>query len=259
MDEKTAGIQPIIRSLAVLEALNDRSPMGLERLRDLTKLPKPTLVRLLDTLIEAGYVRRLSRRDGYALTERVLRLSGGFRYADKVVEAARPFISALTARHKWPVAVATRDRNAMVVRASTRRESPYSVDPDYTNKRVPILVAALGRAYLAFCPQEERELILAMLRASRARRNALAQDEKAVERLLSTIRQQGFASAATLHGDATMGIAIAIMNGPNVAATMTMRYFGSVMSEEEAARRYLAPMQEAARAIASSLAESPQG
>lgn len=255
MGEKIAEIQPILRALLVLEALNQRSPMALASLHEATALPKPTLVRLLDTLIAGGYVQRVSRKAGYALGARVLQLSGGFRYADKVVEAARPFLTTLTARHKWPVAVATFERDAMVVRVGTRRESPYSTDPDYVGQRLPMLVAALGRAYLAFCPDDERETILTLLRASKTRANALARDEKAVARLIAGIRMRGYASTAPVRGDPAMGLAVPIMQGERVVAAITMRYLGSVMSEEEAARRYLAPMRAAAEAIAAGLGE----
>lgn len=162
------GVQPVLRSLAVLEALSAARTATLTHLHHATGLPKPTLVRLLDTMISAGYVRRISRTAGYTLTERVLRLSSGFRHADLVVEASRPFLSALTAEHKWPVALATLDHEAMLVRISTRHQSPFSTDPDWLNRRLPMLVSALGRAYLAFCPAEERRLILAALKSSKS-------------------------------------------------------------------------------------------
>lgn len=253
MSEKTAEIQPVIRAFQVLEALNQQSPCSLALLHETTGLPKPTLVRLLDTLIASGYAQRLSRRTGYAVAERVLRLSGGFRYADKVVETARPFLSALTAQHKWPVAIATVDGDAMVVRASTRAESPLAIDPNYLNRRVPMLVSALGRAYFAFCPEDERAAILTLMRASKARRNALARDETALARLIAGIRARGYATTAPLPGDPVTGLAVPIMEGGRVAAALTMRYFGSAMTEEDAVRRYLAAMQDAAKAIAAGL------
>jgi len=175
---KGEPVQPVLRALHILEALNRETVTTLEKLHERTALPKPTLVRLLDTLIDGGYVRRISRTAGYALAEPVLRLSNGFRHADRVVDAARPFMQALTAEHKWPVAIATFENNAMIVRAGTRHESPFSTDPNYLNTKLPMLVSALGRAYLAFCPDDERETILAMLRMSSARVNATARDER---------------------------------------------------------------------------------
>lgn len=248
--ENTEGVQPVLRSFVLLEALNGARRATLAELHAATGLPKPSIVRLLDTLIAAGYVRRISRVAGYELTERVLRLSSGFRHNDLVVEAARPFLSALTAAYKWPVALATFDRDAMLVRISTRHESPFSTDPDWLNKRLPMLISALGRAYLAYCPDEERELILAVLRSSKAAGNAAARDTKYVSALLAGIRRQGYANTAPMRGDPAMGIAIPIMEGAKVAACITMRYLGSTMSEAQAVERYLAPMQRAAQGIA---------
>lgn len=246
------GVQPVLRSLSVLEALNAAGTATLTRLHEATGLPKPTLVRLLETMISGGYVRRVSRTVGYTLTERVLRLSSGFRHADLVVEASRPFLSALTAEHKWPVALATLDHDAMLVRISTRHESPFSTDPDWLNRRLAMLLSALGRAYLAFCPEEERRLIIAILKSSKASVNAQARDEKYVSSMLAAIRKRGYATTAPMRGDPAIGLAVPIMQGEKVTACITMRYLGSTMNEAEAAERYLAPMQHAAAAIAAS-------
>jgi IclR family mhp operon transcriptional activator len=253
--QRPESVQPVIRSLRVLEALNDENVSSLARLHKTTGLPKPTLVRLLDTLIAAGYVHRVSRQTGYRLAERVLRLSSGFRYADLVVEAARPFLSALTAEHKWAVSLATCDGDTMLVRASTLQESPLAIDPAYINRRIPMLMTAVGRAYIAFCPQAERDAILATLRASEGTFDAVARDEQFLGSLFQDIRCKGYASTAPFPGEQAMGLAVPLMQGEKVIACMTLRYFSSAMSEQEAARRYLAPMQKAARSISALLAE----
>jgi IclR family mhp operon transcriptional activator len=253
MSEKANEIQPVLRALQVLEALNLKTQMTLTEIFDATGLPKSTLVRLLETLIAGGYVHRVSRRAGYSLAERSLRLSGGFRHADRVVEAARPFISALTAEHKWPLGMATPEGDQMIVRLSTRAESPFATDNDYLGERVPMLVSALGRVYFAFCSEEERAHILALMRNSNARRNALARDEKALERLVKGIRASGFAFTAPMAGIPVTGLAVPILEEGNAVAAITMRYFDSAMTETQAVERYLAPMQRAAKAIASGL------
>jgi len=247
-------VQPILRALRILETLNEETVTTLERLHERTALPKPTLVRLLDTLIAGKYVRRVSRRAGYSLTDRVLRLADGFRHSDRVVEVARPIMHALTAEHKWPVALATFDGDAMIVRTGTLHKSPLGTGPNYLDARLPMLLSALGRAYIAFCPETERQTILSVLRMSNAPTNALAKDEKAVTRLIASIRKRGYASTAPVPGDPATGIAIPIMQGEQAEAALTMRYFGSAMTEAEAARRYLAPMRAAADAISAALA-----
>ncbi|MEN6543931.1 DNA-binding transcriptional regulator [Parvibaculum sp.] len=246
-------VQPVLRALRILEVLNEETVTTLERLHQRTALPKPTLVRLLDTLIAGKYVRRVSRRAGYGLTDRVLQLSDGFRHTDRVVEVARPIMHALTAKYKWPVALATFDGDAMIVRAGTLHKSPLGTGPNYLDARLPILLSALGRAYIAFCPETERQTILAVLRASKAPMNAMAKDDKAVTRLIASIRRLGYASTVPMPDELATGLAIPVMQGDEVVAALTMRYFGSAMSDEEAARRYLAPMRAAAEEISASL------
>lgn len=253
MTEKTAEIQPVIRALQVLEALNQQRVTPLSLLHEQTGLPKSTLVRLLDTLITGGYVERVSRVAGYALAERVLQLTGGFRHSDKIVEASRPFLSALTAQHKWPLALGTPADDVMLVRISTRAESPFASDKEFLGRRVSMLLSALGRAYFSFCDEDTRETLMKLMRSSRARRNAMAKDERAVKRLVTQIREHGYATTAPAPNDLLAGFAVPLIKDGRPIAAITLRYYGSVMNEAEAAKRFLRPMQDAAAAIAAGL------
>jgi IclR family mhp operon transcriptional activator len=244
------AVEPVLRTLHILEALNRHVRATLGELSAATDLPKPTVSRLLETLEEGGYVVRLPRRSGYALRERTLRLSSGFRYSDAVVESARPFLSALTAEHKWPIGIATLDRDAMRVRFSTGQESPFSIDDNYVNRRVPILLSALGRAYIAFCSEDEREKILDLLRVSSHATDRMARDPRAVARLLRSVRRAGFATAVETPSAPAHGMAVPILDNGTVIAAITLRYLGRKLPDSEAAQRYLAPLRRAADAIA---------
>jgi IclR family mhp operon transcriptional activator len=244
------AVEPVLRALHILDSLNRHSSASLAELSDEAGLPKPTVSRLLATLEQGGYVQRLPRRGGYVLRERVLRLSAGFRHTDEVVEASRPFLSSLTAEHKWPVGIATLDRDAMRVRFSTGHESPFAIDENFVNRRVPMLLSALGRAYVAFCPSDERETILAQLRVSTRSTDRLARDPRGVTRLLQSIRRAGYAATVSVPGAPAQGLAVPIQRKDRVLATITVRYIGSALTEREAVRRYLASMRRAAEAIA---------
>src|SRR5512146_1252007 len=207
-----AAVEPVLRTLRILEELNRHAPATLAQLSDAAGLPKPTVSRLLQTLEDGGYVVRLPRRSGYALRERTLRLSSGFRYSDAVVEAARPFLSALTAQHKWPIGLATLDRDAMRVRFSTGPESPFAIDENFVNRRVPMLLSALGRAFIAFCSEDEREKILDLLRHSLRETDRMARDARAVGRLLQSVRRAGFASAVEYPNAPAHGMAVPVLS-----------------------------------------------
>src|SRR5690606_8542595 len=72
---KRMGIRSVQRAMNVLQELNLQPINTIARLHARTKLPKPTLVRILQTLEEAGYVENDARQGGYQVTALVTSLS----------------------------------------------------------------------------------------------------------------------------------------------------------------------------------------
>ena len=248
----------LLRGLSILEALNQRPVSSVVHIAHATGLPKPTVVRMLGQLMAAAYVQRLPKRRGYMLGERVQGLSAGYRSADAVAQIGRPVLREFTARHKWPVSLATLDVDAMRVRATSLHESPFSTPGDQRRiaRRVPMLASAHGRAYLAFCPDDERDIILALLRASAREVDAPARDPRHLASILETAQRAGYAVSAPLTGDPAIGLAVPVMVGPRVVASLSLRYLGKAISEREVARRYLSALRDAAHSIASALSAS---
>ena len=120
----TSIIEPVRRSFAVLEALSHRRSTTLSMLTGETGLPRPTVVRLLHTLIVLGYAARVSRQQGYRLTDRVLGFAESIRFVDHLVDAAIPHMRRFTEEHGWPLYLATISQGAIVIRHSTAPESP---------------------------------------------------------------------------------------------------------------------------------------
>src|SRR6478672_2204463 len=153
-------IEPVGRSFAIMEALSRRPRGAVAVLADETDLPRPTVVRLLKTLVELGYVTRISREAGYRLTDKVLSLAQGIRFVDHLIDVAASHMSRFTRRYGWPLYLGTISDRAITIRHSTAVESPMSFERSALQRRSPILSSALGRAWLAFCPAEERRTIL---------------------------------------------------------------------------------------------------
>lgn len=251
----TTELQPVARALAVLEALNRAPIVPLAELHAVTTLPKPTLVRLLRALIVAGYVEHVSRDAGYRLTERVLRLSRGFRFRDRVVDAAIPPMRRFTAEHGWALYLATMEQGRMVIRFSTARDSPIGIERANHNTAFPALTSALGRAYLAYCPAEERATILATLAATDAGHDLLAGDSRGLDAMLAEVRRHGYALSARMRGG-FIGLAIPILRDDQVLASLTLRVLIKAVGVEEAARRYLPRLRVLAEAVAREVASA---
>ena len=252
-------IRSATRVLTLLEVLNRLRCANVAELQAETGLPKPTLARLLHTLVSEGYLRKLSRTAGYALTERVLRLSEGYQQSDLLVALARRPLEAFTARYKWLTNLQTYDRGAMRGLFATTELSPLASDPPAINRRSPMLTTAHGQTYLALCPEAECEMILAMLRASKNAANAPARDRAYVDRVLADVRRQGYALRPATPRDRVIGFAVPVLSERGVAATVGMRYFGSAMPPAEAVRRYLEPLREIAAEIAAALEDNGDG
>lgn len=240
-----AVIEPVRRSFAVLEALSRRRSSTLSVLVAETGLPRPTVVRLLHTLAALGYAQRVSRQQGYRLTDRVLGLSGSIRFVDHLVDAAIPHMSRFTSDHGWPLYLATLSYGAITIRHSTAPESPMSFEGAGLNSRRSVLVSALGRAWLAFCPAEERDAILRDIGGLAPRQQA------ALRAALERIRRAGCAFTVPPRPMRIHGMAVPIRIGQRMLGSLSMRFPRSAMTDDEAAQRFGRRLATLARAIAS--------
>lgn len=128
---------------------------------------------------------RISRQLGYRLTDRVLGLAQGIRFIDQLVDAAAPHMRRFTRQHGWPLYLGTISHRGITIRHSTAPESPLSFERTALQRRSPILTGALGRAWLAFSPDEVRRSIL---------RDLGVRHDAALSAAFARIRRDGYAS-----------------------------------------------------------------
>lgn len=256
---RSDAVQSALRAFQVVEALNNQRVTSLDSLHALTGLPKSTLVRLLETLIEGGYAFRVSRRDGYALTERVLRLSAGVRTRDVLVDVARPLLEGFTRQHKWQISLATSESGSMLVRFSTRQISPFAREEIFLNRRVSMLHSAIGQAYFANCSQEEQAFILKLLKAADPAEIDTIGGPKRLAELIAQVRADGFASRVRPESEPTCGLAVPILTPgaeERPLGSLVMTYYRAAMSEREAIAKYLEMLHGIAERIALGLMEA---
>jgi IclR family mhp operon transcriptional activator len=250
------SVQSVTRALHLLAEMNRQPLTTVRHLHAATGLPKSTIVRLLQTLAAAGYVANDKRQGGYLVTSHVRSLSCGYHNDPLVVEAGRPWAIEFTRRHRWPVSIAVLDRDAVRVRFSTIPDSPVSPFHATVNMRLCLLTRALGRAYLAFCPAAEREMLLAALTSSPHPEDAGAKSRASALRILETVQRAGYAlRAANVEPRSSSTIAVPIRSAGGVLASVGMTYFKSAVSRRDIAYRYAPLVQELARNIEASVAD----
>jgi IclR family transcriptional regulator, mhp operon transcriptional activator len=230
-------IQPIARALSVLCAVNRRHNATLQELAHDTGLPKPTIHRILVTLRHQGYIARDPDRSIYRPTAKVQLLSAGFNERSRITEVATRLLRTVTREIQWPLALGTLDRTEIVVDCSTMPYSPCAVRTTTVTNRHPLIGSAMGSAYLAFCPREERNILLGLLAQTDDELGDRARDRGFVHDLVSRVRSRGFGlREGGIHDDsATMAVPVCVDD--RVAGVVSLTMFKGSLNHE-ALNRY---------------------
>lgn len=248
-------VRSVVRAVDLLQALNRQAVSTLDTLHAQTRIPKPTLVRLLQTLEACGMVSHAPQHGAYFLTSGVRSLSCGYHSEPMLVEAAAPLMDELTLRVKWPLAIAILDDTAMVVRYSTIPLSPLAMKHSTINVRLSLVSRAIGRAYLAFCSPEEQEALLHGVMKSRLPEDEAVRDPEQVHAVLQQVHDAGYALRDPQVWPQTNTLAVPLFDSRGVAASLGMTFFSSTMKPEQAVERYLGELQSVAGQVSERLAE----
>jgi IclR family mhp operon transcriptional activator len=253
-------VQGLMRGLAVLRALNSMEGgwATANELSERTDLHRTTVRRLVETLIAEGYVRRSESDDSFRLSLKVRELSEGFTDDEWIAQVAAPVLGELLEKTVWPSDLTTLDGDAMIIRETTHRFSPLSFHRSMVRRRMPLLYTASGKAYLAFCPDEERQQLLRLLIANHDEQSALARQGPLVERMMNKIRSDGYASndGEWKQEAKIAAIALPVRRDGRVLACVNVVYLRRAMTIEEAAKRYLPALRAAIAKIEGGLAKS---
>ena len=260
---KSNTIRGLERGLQVLLAFETSPICALQDLYALTRIPKPSLLRILLTLEQAGLIARRLADGRYRISANVTRMVRQRDRYESVAEAAAPVLERLGQAIACPASFVVPAGDHMELREFSRARNLVMVNPDRIGDPIPWLLSGVGRAYLAFCPDEERQDILALLRKSDQPENRLAHDPKRLERIFAETRQRGYgtrdpSNIGGFYGrppfpDGLAGIAVPLLDRKRVHGCIALRWPKSSYSIEQFAARHLADLKAAAEEIVRSL------
>lgn len=248
------------RGLAILRVVNAQKQASVGSIHRDTQLNKATIVRMLETLEHEGYIVRDAGRAVYAPTGRTLELSQGYDMHVWIGGLAEPILGEFRKSIGWPSDVALLDGDAMVVVQTSRGHGPLSFNrrPGY---RAPVLATSIGRAYLAFCDEDERARIVAHLATMPGQWNDLARHPRRLKTILDEVRERGFAVmdeaySAREYDNMMWALAVPVKDG-RVYASLNIMMLKSVVTLDEAVARYLEPLRRTAAKMVRSIARMP--
>jgi IclR family mhp operon transcriptional activator len=254
---RSGSVRSLERGLALLVAMNRRKLASVADLAKDTKLPRPTVYRLLDTLSEAGFVVRDSATERYRPTHDVRALSDGFLDDEWVSEIASPMMIEFTRQHVWPVSLFTFEAGKMLVRDTTHRQSALSIDYGMVGKRMGMLRTAGGLAYLAFCPANERKVIVDMLVQSDDAEDLEARDVLRLNALLKSVRAKGYATQTRVINPKAASISVPVMTENRIHGCMSLIFIASALTMSEVEKTLLPPLQQMTAKLARALEAEP--
>jgi IclR family mhp operon transcriptional activator len=263
-------IKSLHKAIDVLEILDQLKACTLAELHGHTGIPKATLLRAIRTLEARNFVRRSLADDKYraniALPHARTPATAGKvdeSALASLAQAATPELEILAQYLPWPSDVFVRSGLAMELLETSRAQSPLLVNRNQIGDQVQITVSAVGRTYLAYCSEKEREDILTGLEGAPERYLPLRVDRRRLKSDLGAIRRQGyglrdprFAGATVADetlADQLSAIAVPIRMGNRVAGCINMLWPKSAYSAAEFVQRHLDGLATAAVRIASAL------
>lgn len=261
-DPKVKTITALDRGLAVLDVVRTTGGTSLQALHDQTGLPKATLLRILVTLERRTLIWRRIADGHYCPGSPPQAGRRQSDVTDRLAQCAAPELDRLQAEILWPSDLAIRRGNVMVLCETNRAESYFMIRRDSIGFQVNMLRSAVGQAYLAFCPEKEREAILTALRRSRRDGDAIARDPAYLARSIEHtqqrgygIREQGFGGdydkTRTEADDRLEALAVPIMaEKGRVHGCVNIVWIRGVRTLEQMVAQCLEPLRHTADAIA---------
>jgi IclR family mhp operon transcriptional activator len=250
-------VKPVValsRGLDVIRALQSLHAASLHDLHRSTGLPKSTLTRIVHTLHRHGMVwQRMA--DGAFLPSRSLEPRVRLDPADWLVELASPVLESLGQKVSWPSALTVPREDYMEVIESNQSRSYFDdIALGALGARTDMLRSASGRAYLAFCPDEEREAVLERLRERNEPGDARAHDAPWLHGVLESTRACGYSVRdADFRGleDELNAIAMPIRLGARVLGCINLTWKRKLMTVHAAVERHLEALTDAVNIVES--------
>ena len=155
-ESKSAPVGVVTKVLHILETLHD-APSGLQ-LKDvaqITGINKSTAYRFLAHLEHEGYVFRDSS-GAYAIGVRLARLASGSSYQTTLRKLSRPILQQLWRVTGETVNIAVLDGREVLYLDVMESSHTFRLVSQVGMRR-PVYCTALGKAMLAFIPEEEQQ------------------------------------------------------------------------------------------------------
>lgn len=257
----TSTSQSLERGLAILSTFTSERPLlGISELSRELGLSRSTTHRYVATLARLGYLRQDADSKRYRLGPRVLDLGFAVISSMDLREVSSPHLRELSDATGFTVNLAILDGTDIVYVDRCRAGRPVRLEVDldlHVGARLPAYCTAMGKAIVAFLPEQRREELIARIDFRPRGPNTLT-SAAAFRGALAEIRRSGIAvnNEELAYGLRSIAAPIHSRSGEVVAA-LNLAVHRTMVSMDELVTRYGPAVRKTATEIAAGLGHSP--
>lgn len=189
--KKYFHIGSLAKGIKVLETLAAQGALSVSQVAKVCGYNRAGAHRFLATLRELGYVQQNSSGQ-YELTFKLLELALQLSTRFEIRKSARGFMQQLSARHKETINLGFLENGDVIHLEKIDSPELLRMDPGI-GSRAPAHCTALGKAILAFLPEERLQLFFQSAAMTRMTPNTVTDANRLYEQL-EAIRQRGCAT-----------------------------------------------------------------
>lgn len=231
-DQQSKTSSTLERALLLLEYISfTDGKIGVRELAESVNLPKSTTHRILDTLLQAGFVEQDPITEKYSIGLKAIEIGmSGLKKVD-LVETSIPYLKELASITKQTTFLSVYNEGEIVY--MYKAEGTSSVITNATlGTRSPVHCTGLGKAILAYMSLEEVDKIITE-KGLRKYTETTITDRQQFLQELSKIRQVGIAYNYEEHDEGLSSIAAPIFNFTgHVVASISVAGLSNRISED---------------------------
>lgn len=230
-------LKSLKRGLKAMMLINAQGSLAISELSRGLGLPRTTAERVLMTLLAEGFVDRDPQTKRFFLTDRVRALSGGYSDESWIAHVAAPMLFETTREIGWPLLIATPAGEYMRTRLTTDPATSLSLHRRHIGSEIAMAVSSSGIVHLAFLDEEQRGILLRILRESDDPAQEPAREENRLRYALSQARELGYSFGLDLGRERS--VSVPIMENGRVKAVLLMAFMARGLTHEQVVEQFV--------------------
>jgi len=252
-----SSVQSLAKGFRVLEAFTaDSEEMTLSEIADVADLDAGTTFRMLNTLVDLGYVTRVPDSRRFRLTLKVLDLGFNAVARQDLRTVVRPVLRSLVGELGEAASFGVLDGGDIIYIARMRAGMTRLLVEIRVGTPIPATMSVIGRALLAFLPKDALERTL----ATAPRQGVLAAPVPSRAKLLpalAEIRERGYVLQESMIAGGLRILAAPVLDRDGLPlGVVSIVALMSCSSDKDMRARAIEPMLAATRSIARALEAS---